>query len=612
MCTAMAHRGPDNEAVWSDQQGRCWLGHRRLSIIDLSEVANQPMVSQSERYILVFNGEIYNYRALRARLESVGCQFRGTGDTEVLLEWLARYGVDGLRDLEGMFALAMWDTREHTLLLARDPLGIKPLYYARLTDGTLVFASEVRAILASKLIDPQISHIALRSYLAYGSVQGPQTLCEGIRELPSGQILWFNNERCTQEIRHYWEPKYPKQNRPSVPYQAEEFQERFDRAVESHLISDVPLGIFLSGGIDSSSLVASIAQTRHDKIHTLCVTLPSVQKRNDAHYARLVADHFGTYHTEVDFSSADVYEMMVTALAAMDRPSIDGINTFIVSKAAREAGLTVALSGLGGDELFGGYPGFRQIPAYVRRLKELGPVGRKVGQLAAASCVALTPDRRLPNRLLAFLTEKPDVVSVFADYYAHFTEREIDRLLGLPHNAENDLDLPLHARELYTACTDLAELDAISWLELKIHMGNTMLRDTDVMSMASSLEVRVPMLHTPFVDYVQALGPQVRIHQDGKFALADILVGRAPTEILRRPKEGFFLPMSDLLQGAMRPFVEEHLALADQLLFRGKARQVWASFLANPQQESWRRVWAIVVLVHWATKLGINLADARS
>lgn len=604
MCLAMLHRGPDGGNIWSESQGDCWLGHRRLRIIDLSTIADQPMISQDKRYVMVYNGEIYNFRALRTQLEKQGQRFYGTGDTEVLLEWLVRYGIDGLSSVEGMFALALWDRQEKSVVLARDPLGIKPCYYASLPAGGLIFASEVRALLASGLVSRQINQTALAEYLIYGSMQGARTLCSDIQELPAGQMLRFEQGQPSLNFKRLWTPNYPSRSGVCKPFLAEEFQEHFDAAVDSHLVSDVPLGVFLSGGIDSSALVSSMIKKERFDIRTLCVVLPSANWRNDAYYAKRVAEELGTRHSEVDFSQIDMVQLAQQALSAMDRPTIDGINTYVVSRAARESGLTVALSGLGGDELFGGYPSFAQVPRYVRYLKNLGPAGRRLGKFGA-----LALQGRRKARLENFLSGEMNIASLFLKYYQIFTPLEVTELLGsFSDRDEVASSLSSAIQEEIGTAANLADLDAISWLELRLHMGNTMLRDTDVMSMANSLEVRVPMLHTPFLNYVQALGAEVRKFSDGKAALKNMLSPRIPDSLFQRPKNGFFLPMSEMLLTSLRPTVEEYIHLGDQLIFGDRAQQLWQEFNARPQRESWRRVWSIVVLMHWITQNRLSLA----
>jgi asparagine synthase (glutamine-hydrolysing) len=612
MCSAMSHRGPDNEGIWLDATGRCCLGHRRLSILDLSHAADQPMLSQTGRFAITFNGEIYNYKELRSRLEKEGIRFRGTSDTEVLIEWLASRGLDGVRNLEGMFAFGLWDSREAALYLVRDPLGIKPCYYVHHSGRMLAFASEVKSLLAGGVVEREVDFGGLVSYLSYGSVQGPQTMCKGVEELPPAHIMKLDSTTDRRAVARYWEPKYPGQERATQRYVAEEFAERLDAAVASHLVSDVPIGAFLSGGVDSSAVVAAMVHRGASTIRTLCVALPSGSVHTDAYYGRLVAAHLGTIHDEVSVSETELNRLALSSLAAMDQPTIDGINTYVVSHAAHLAGLKVAVSGLGGDELFGGYPGFAKLPRYSGMLRRLGRRGRMAAGQFVGACQRVSGHNRLVHRLGAFLRASGGVAGLYPEYYRNFSAAEVAWLLNEADVGDLPDAIPSVWNALVASCQGLDDLDAVSWLELNLHMGNTMLRDTDTMSMASSLEVRVPLLHWPFVEYAQVLGRAVREHHRNKEVLVATMKGRVPEGLFERRKMGFWMPMDRLILNDLRPAVEERVACADEMLFGGRATILWKEYVAGPEKVGWKRVWTLIALAEWAVNTGVGFLSVRS
>src|SRR5579864_3254444 len=373
MTSALAHRGPDDEGIWADAAGRVTLGNRRLAIIDLSAAGHQPMIDPSGCVALTYNGMIYNFQDLRRDLAASGYSFRGHSDTEVILALYLREGAEMCRRLRGMFALALWDGRSQTLVLARDRLGIKPLYYANVS-GRWVFASEIRALRASGLVPARVSPVALAAFLRLGSIPGPMTVFDGVHELPPATILTVDGAgRGT--ARRYWEIPAPAATELDTEGAAAELRARLTDAVGRHLISDVPFGVFLSGGVDSGAIVATMRDAGHARIRTFSITFPESDLDEGPDAARL-AVRYGTDHTASEVRGADVTADLDAVIAAMDQPTIDGLNTYDVSRITRESGTIVALSGLGGDELFCGYPSFRQAPrllAWQRAAARLGP-----------------------------------------------------------------------------------------------------------------------------------------------------------------------------------------------------------------------------------------------
>jgi asparagine synthase (glutamine-hydrolysing) len=608
MTAALRHRGPDEEGRLVAPQ--LAFGSRRLSIIDLPG-GHQPMANEDGRIVVVHNGEIYNFRELRRELEGLGHRFRTRSDTEVIVHAYETWGEKCVERLDGMFAFAVAEfedgERRHPLrlLLARDRLGIKPMYYA-LAEGRLVFASEVRALLASGQVEARVEPGALASYLLFGSVSEPATLVEGVRSLPPGHRMSLRLDRPieTAEPCSYWRPaEAARQQREAGAPTAEEAvrgtRERLERAVRSQLVADVPLGVFLSSGMDSTAL-AALASRESAGIHTFTVVFAE-QEFSEAHLARETARRLGTEHQELLLSGEEVLANREPAVEALDQPSMDGLNTYFVSRAARQGGLKVALSGLGGDELFGGYETFRAVPRSNRLARNLPRAMRPLtGWLVEASGAAMgRPDR---GRKLASLLHHPEALP-----HPYF----FTRLLFPPEQARELLPAVrgFAGREWLEATAEQAaafdDFSQVSQLEMRSYMVNTLLRDTDSMSMAHSLEVRVPLLDRELVEYVVGLpeglklGPTAR-----KPLLAQALGGLLPREIAEQRKRTFTLPWERWLRGPLRAEMEAGLAeparALEPFLDRGAVRQVWQDFLGR--RTSWSRPWSLYVVNQWARR----------
>ncbi|HXO60245.1 MAG TPA: asparagine synthase (glutamine-hydrolyzing) [Candidatus Acidoferrales bacterium] len=627
MTAAMSHRGPDGEGFIMNEPRApgLALGMRRLSIIDLPG-GHQPIWNETRDVAVVFNGELYNYRKLREVLLLCGHRFSTQSDTEVLVHAWEEWGEDCLAELRGMFAFALLDLRRRhaavpVLFVARDPLGIKPLYYTQTSDG-FAFASEVRALLASGLCPRQISRDALTAYLLSGSVSEPVTLLDGVFSLPPGhKMLMYIPERRRVPRAHPWydAARSPAARDPNRPREfsaaARQLRPLLQDAVEAHLIADVPVGLFLSSGLDSSA-IAMLAGRAKAGIQSFTLTFPGTTF-DEAALARVVAGRCGSRHTEVPLDGAAILSRMDEALAALDQPTMDGINTYFVSWAARQVGLKVALSGLGGDELFAGYSTFSDVP----RLN-------KLAQTAKLFPVSLR--RALAPLLRTILggAGKSDAASKAA---AAWTDPHVlphlyffARALFPPGGRLDDLVDPRFRASAISAdgvtldptwlawfqrvTDEAAKLEptaAISWLEMRTYMASTLLRDTDSVSMARSLEVRVPLLDTPLVEFVNALPDAARIKPGAQKALlVESLRDLLPPEILAQRKRTFTLPWEEWLRGPLRARLEASFAspsptLAQHLHFDG-VRAVWSDFLAG--KTSWSRPWSLYVLNEWCRR----------
>lgn len=597
---ALHHRGPDDRGTFARSYDGFALGlaHTRLSIVDLSPGGHQPMVDEERRAIVVFNGELYNHRELRAELESLGERFRSTSDTEVLLRGWARWGHDVLHRLRGMFALAIWDEPRRRLLLARDRLGVKPLYYARTSRG-LVFASEVRALLATGAAERRLCPAGLRSYLAFGSVREPHTILRDVRALPPGHLLELHEGRG--EIRAWWElpmgGSAPSTERDAVA----RTRELLERAVDQRMIADVPVGVFLSGGIDSSAIVALASRASRAPVHTFTLSFDE-QAWDERRFAREVAERFGCNHHEVVLPVERAERDLDGALAALDQPSSDGPNSYFVSKAAREAGLVVALSGIGADEVFGGYgyfQMFRRIWPLLGALRGAAAVAPPIGSLA--SRWDLSPALR---KLVALGGTHGQVQSVYDVLRGMLDPRQVNELLG---RARGTTIAPPPAEPVHG---DLDPVQAWSMLDLTHYVRDTLLRDTDAMSMAHALEVREPFLDHELVEHVLQLPAEWKLRRGAIKPHLCAAVPELPRSVVDRRKMGFTLPFEAWLRGPMRAFAEERLLGATRstgALDAGAVERLWRGYLQAGADRSCSRVWAVVALMDWCERHRVTL-----
>ena len=608
---SLAHRGPDDSgAVVVDGSAAAplYLGfaHTRLSIIDLSPLGHQPMQDRVTGNWIVYNGEIYNFRELRRELEAAGAEFRSHSDTEVILAAYRVWGESCLARLGGMFAFALWDAPRKRLLLARDSMGIKPLYYHQ-SKQTFIFASEVRTLLRTGLVPRKPDPTGVLSYLAFGSVFEPWTIVEGVRAVPPGHVLTVKNGSVSD--REYWNP---------LPSSRAEFEPRsgngattsaqlpaiFRDAVLSHLVSDVPVGVFLSGGIDSSALVAVLS---HNGVRANTFSLVFKEEEfNEGQYSREVARRFGTEHHEIPVSQQDTLALLPEALRAMDQPTIDGINTYLVSAKTRAAGVKVALTGLGADEMFAGYSNFRRVPRMEVFSKRFGQLPRLARRRLAAS-VALLAGKGDRGRKLAELAAGSDSMVHPAFVHPYFLVRtlfgaaEREALFSAADYQASEQSLDRMLQESVTASQSLDPVNRVSYLESRFYMRNTLLRDSDFMSMAHGLELRVPFLDRALVEACFRIPGDKKL-QGGlpKGLLLATLGVELPREIVNRPKRGFTLPFERWLRGEMRQPVETVLlgsGHGQASLNADAVRGVWDRFLAG--ETSWSRPWSLFVLARW-------------
>ena len=534
MRQSLSHRGPDGSALWTSAGRHAIFANTRLAIIDISPDAAQPMSIDNGRLTLTFNGEIYNFMELRRDLESRGVAFRTGSDSEVLLRAYDSYGAGCVERLRGMFAFAIWDERHRCLTLARDRFGIKPLYYSVQHDKIL-FASEVRALAASGLVAPTIDARAAYQFFRSGSVPEPRTLLAGVKSVNASHVVSWQHGRLAE--REYWrltfQPSIAAADAPG------ELRRALTDSVEHHLISDVPTGIFLSGGVDSTALLALAHRSGHRTLRAVTMALPHTAA-DELALARRTAQHFGSPHVSCAIDAASARALLPDYFNAMDQPSIDGLNTLVVSRLARASGLTVMLSGIGADELFGGYNTLHAIPA-LHRLHRFaaatGPIAKSIGAM-----LENTTNHRW-RRVGDLLRQPPSLDRAYQAYRGVFTRAEARTLTAEFAGAAPAIDTD-------DAMIDAAPVDATSRLELTRYMRNQLLRDADTMGMSQGVEIRVPFVDSLVVDTASRIHHRDRL-RPGKALLREA-VPEIPAWIAEQPKRGFMFPIDDWLRAEWR------------------------------------------------------------
>lgn len=546
----MAARGPDDSGEWYSADGRVALGHRRLSIIDLSDKGRQPMLNADGTLVISFNGEIYNYQELRRSLQESGCIFESKTDTEVLLHLYAKKGEAMVKDLRGMFAFALWDANKNALMLARDPYGIKPLYYA--DDGwTVRAASQVKALLAGGNISRVPEPAGIIGFFLFGSVPEPYTIYQEIRAVPAGSIVWIDALGASEPKKYFsiatvFQEAFEESQQLTEDQIQHTVRDALFDSVRHHLIADVPVGAFLSAGIDSGTLVGLARDAGAEDLQTVNLTFQGLDY-DEAALGEVVAKQYGTKHTVRLLGTTEFRSELPGILAAMDQPSIDGINVYFISKVAAETGLKVALSGLGGDELFGGYSTFRNIRRWVKSVTIPGHIPG-LGRLLRSVTSPLLPDRVSPK--LAGMVEYG---GTYSGAYL------LQRGLFMPWELKKILNADLVNEGLRR----LAPLDHISdtirpdpqtpfarvaTLEASLYMRNQLLRDADWAGMCHSLEIRVPLVDVKLLKSVAPALVTQSAQFNGKHLLAQAPAIPLPQAVLQRAKTGFTVPIGKWLE----------------------------------------------------------------
>ena len=604
LSATLAHRGPDGEGVWRTPARDVIFVHRRLAIIDPTPAGAQPMHTRDGRHVIVFNGEVYNYRDLRRELEARGERFDTCSDTEVLLRLLACDGPSALARVRGMFALAWWDAGTRALVLARDRFGIKPLYVTRRTEGprgdaSIAFASEIHALIASGLAARTIDPAGVLAYLAWGTVPPSLTWVSGVDSLtPGAWLRWSADDGRTESGR--FANAADAYVRPTTMRDEAELKVRVRDAVQdsvaAHLVADVPVGVFLSGGIDSSSILSAASNAGVSGLQTFTVRFDDRSSEHD--YARLVASAFGSTHHELAVDPSNVVADLPTIVRRLDQPTLDAVNSFYVSRAVAATGIKAVLSGAGGDEMFGGYPSFRRLPAAVRWKRRLDPFMRALGPIVASAL-----PERLADPWRHFMSGNGRPGEIDAAYRAQrglFMPAVLERLAGPALRdvwADATGRLAVSESALFDGTATTLEGD-VARLETRVYLGSQLLRDLDAMSMAHSLEVRVPFVDHRLLDAVWPdLGAYPSLMQN-KRLLHETLARPLPRAAVDRPKQGFTLPFARWMVegGALEPFVRDGMRhLADEGWIASDVPDAtWRSWQQGAVH--WSRPWALGVL----------------
>jgi asparagine synthase (glutamine-hydrolysing) len=597
MCAAMIHRGPDDSGM--AQCGSATVGMRRLAIFDPIN-GHQPMVTRDGRYTLIFNGAIYNFHALQAELESAGWVFRTRCDTEVLLAALVNWGESALDRLRGMFAFALWDSEDESLFAARDPFGIKPLYY-RHDGGRLLFASEITALLASGASPGDIDPAAVAEYFAWFAVPAPRTIYRGILSLRPGECLRFC--RGQLNIRRTWSRQTIADD-PRPCASRDEFvsglRSRLEDTIRAHVIADVPVGAFLSGGLDSAVVVGLMSRASGNALRTFSIGFEE-DGFSEADEAEASARHFGALHHTRIVTGDEVARDIDSIISACDQPTGDGVNTYYVSQTAQAGGVKVVLSGLGGDELFGGYPSFASVPFLARRL----PAWRSLpGALRSLVTGALSCGGTRTRKLSDFLSFARDAHELMALQRRVFSDARLRALLAESTLSQIADSTPFHP-ELDALRAEIGSRDwfsLVSAWETRTYMADVLLRDSDVMSMRHSLELRVPFIDRPLIEWLWRQPARfLSDRRRPKSALFDATLDILPPGLVRRRKKGFTLPFPIWMRKDLRPFLEDTFSASSisksGFLSLGPVQDLWKEFASGRGDREWSRVWSVAVLI---------------
>jgi len=595
MNNEMAHRGPDASGYYINEN--IGLGHRRLSIIDTDESANQPMLSSNKNWAIAFNGEIYNYVELKAQ-QLPGVQFQTESDTEVILELFEKFGVEAISKLSGMFAFVLHHIPSNETYVVRDRYGMKPLYYSIQKNGCLI-ASEIRAILASDLVPRKINRSALEEYIETQTVCAPNTLIEKVKLLEAGHYLHFKGNEISKHCyyRLLSNTNYELSDKKSAQ---ELLRSTLKESVAQHMRADVPFGAFLSGGIDSSLLVGLMSEVRNERINTFQISFDE-EAFDERKYAQLVAKKFNTNHHEINLKASEFLKDIPSAIAAIDFPSGDGPNTYAVSKATKEAGITVAISGLGGDELFAGYPVFQYMASIEKSLalKLSYPLRKSVSLLLSS----FSSNRSLLKKAELLGLKQANLAHAFP------LVRKVWNANELLKRKTQHFEIEQNFNFIFEKNAPL--LNRVSAAEIESYMQHVLLRDSDQMSMAHSLEIRVPFLDHNVVELATHLSNDLKYPTSPKKFLTETFADILPNEVVNRKKMGFTLPWSVWMKNELKEFTEAGFQeLYNQEVVNEKVlKNAWSKFLMGSEEKSFISFWHLSVLGHWMKNNQVNFEE---
>ncbi len=599
MCERMKHRGPDSEGLWFGENVA--LGMRRLSVIDL-HTGEQPVYSEDKSIVAVMNGELYNFREVRAALEKRGHQFETNTDTEILPHLYEEYGDAMLEHINGMFAFALWDKKKKKLLIARDRFGEKPLYYG-VFDGKLIFASEPKVLLANPAVKAEINTDALRSYLSFDYVPAPNSIYKNIYKLPAAHLLILENGEV--RTRRYWNVSFQRSGSPPpIEKAAEELRELLADAVRMRMVSDVPLGILLSGGVDSSTVAALATQFSTKKVKTFSIGFEE-DSFDESKFARQVAAHLGTEHYEEKLSVEKAADLISEIGTWLDEPLSDGslIPTLLLSRFVKKH-VTVVLGGDGGDEIFAGYPMYfahkvANVYAGIPKFLRSNLIEPLVNNLPVSS-KNLSFDYKAKRFVAA---SKYDSVTRHHSFFGSFSIDEQQNLLSREILENTSGDIYKDARELLKITDAPTEIERMQFLDLNFYLAEDILTKVDRASMAVSLEVRAPFLDPRVAQFAASIPLEYKLKgRQGKYILKKAVAPLLPKNILHRPKKGFGIPIAEWLKGRLNPLMHDLLApdrLKNQGLFDEKFVQQLMKEHETNHASHHKQLWTLLVFQLW-------------
>ena len=599
------HRGPDYSNIYLDSS--VCIGHNRLSIIDLDSKSNQPFISADENLVLSYNGEIYNFLELKEEL-SKSYDFKTKSDTEVIIAAYSLWGIEMVYKFNGMFSFALWDKSKEELFLCRDRFGIKPLYYIEVNQS-IIFSSSIKALKSFSHEELKIKEDDLLDFLQYGTVHQPNTILDKVKSVPRGSFLMAGNQET--KIFEYWNLFESNNSNKITSEPLKTVNKLLLESVEKRLISDVPYGIFLSGGIDSSILVAAASKVSTQKVNTFSIVFKE-KGFDERKFSRQIASKYKTNHLELELNPEEILQQIEEPFKFMDHPSVDGINTFFISKQVHNQGFKMALSGAGSDELFAGYPVFKEVFELENKkwLYSFPPQLRNIfGKLLQLRNKSLK-SHKIAEILNLKLLELPYFYPIFRKIFANNTIYKLCDIKNIstenyPFNwAFNNLDTN-------NIGANYSLISKISALEIETYLQNVLLRDADQMGMANSLEIRVPFLDHNLVEYVLSLPNELKYPIYPKKLLIDSTKGWIPDEIIHRKKMGFVLPWEKWMRNELSSFCEESLLnLEDFSIFNmSQVNLLWKDFVKGNPYINWLQIWSLVVLGKWTA---INLSSKNN
>lgn len=575
---SLKHRGPDSEGIFI--KDGVALGHRRLSIIDLNEISNQPLHDVSKRYTIVFNGEIYNYNEIKSNIKDYSWQT--LSDTEVILASFIKWGEKCLEKLNGMFAFAIWDNVQKELFIARDRLGVKPLYYF-LKNNILIFSSELKGILASDIVNRKLNFDSVIDVLQTQSVKTPRSIIDSINQIPPGYFAKFNNDGYTHQS--YWKIDNFNLNpyKLSLDETLIKIRELVSNSIKSRMVSDVPVGAFLSGGIDSSIVVGEMAKYTHLPIKTFSITFNN-KDYDESKYSRLIAQKYSTNHEEFLLEPKYLIEEIPNFFQIMDTPTVDGINTYIISKIVAKTGIKVVLSGIGGDELFAGYSGFNRYKNFTFYPFNFFHKFIKF---------KIPNHNRFSNKINSLLNQKELTLNEFYTINrAIYLNEEIYRIYDSPTNNSLWVNLNTSSIKSYPI------LSQYSIAELTNYTLDVLLKDTDQMSMASSLEIREPFFDYKLIEFILQVPDNFKFSAKTPKNLLVKSFNNLPNEVIYRTKKGFSFPWDSWIRTSLKDFCGDNLSDLNKrdIFIKKGISEIWKDFLNKRSGISWLHIWSLVCI----------------